>query len=303
MKTLSKIALGSVIAAAGATAQAGQLQTPNGTGTTVGNANLLFYVVDEGSHTSYTLQLVGQSVNGGNVNVNGVATATGSGYFTSADAQSSSTQGVVNKINGDTGFTYALGADTGLQKFISGATGPVVWGVIAGAYAPTGTDTQGNNLVITTGTDTSIVGVGDGALDTLTGQKLALDYTTLNTNYATTKDAFAAAPGTPKGVFGTTQSKAGTGLTLYGNAVAQGQAIDSASSAVSLYGLASNGTNAGTAIAFNLGSIYFDGTTLSFSGNQQSVPLPAAAWLFGSGLLGLVGIGRRRMNGVAAVAA
>ena len=34
--------------------------------------------------------------------------------------------------------------------------------------------------------------------------------------------------------------------------------------------------------------------TLQFSDNVGVVPLPAAAWLFGSGLLGLVGVARRK---------
>ena len=36
------------------------------------------------------------------------------------------------------------------------------------------------------------------------------------------------------------------------------------------------------------------GGTVTASGNTQVVPVPAAVWLFGSGLLGLVSIGRRR---------
>jgi hypothetical protein len=35
-------------------------------------------------------------------------------------------------------------------------------------------------------------------------------------------------------------------------------------------------------------------TSTSFSGNITPVPVPAAVWLFGSGLLGLVGIARRK---------
>ena len=31
-----------------------------------------------------------------------------------------------------------------------------------------------------------------------------------------------------------------------------------------------------------------------FEGNVSAVPIPAAVWLFGSGLLGLVGVARRR---------
>jgi hypothetical protein len=34
--------------------------------------------------------------------------------------------------------------------------------------------------------------------------------------------------------------------------------------------------------------------TLTFAANASAVPLPAAVWLFGSGLMGLVGVSRRR---------
>jgi hypothetical protein len=44
---------------------------------------------------------------------------------------------------------------------------------------------------------------------------------------------------------------------------------------------------AGPFIGYNAN---FDMTTLTV------VPIPAAAWLFGSGLLGLVGVARRRRN-------
>lgn len=40
----------------------------------------------------------------------------------------------------------------------------------------------------------------------------------------------------------------------------------------------------------------FPGFQPQFSGTLNQVPVPAAAWLFGSGLLGLVGIARRRRN-------
>ena len=38
----------------------------------------------------------------------------------------------------------------------------------------------------------------------------------------------------------------------------------------------------------------FDGFTGSWTMDIQEVPVPAAVWLFGSGLLGLVGVARRR---------
>lgn len=37
---------------------------------------------------------------------------------------------------------------------------------------------------------------------------------------------------------------------------------------------------------------------LHLEGTVQAVPIPAAVWLFGSGLLGLVGVARRKMKGV-----
>jgi len=51
---------------------------------------------------------------------------------------------------------------------------------------------------------------------------------------------------------------------------------------------------------YNLGSIELDANGHLFSTPISSVPLPAAVWLFGSGLLGLVGIGRRRQVAAAA---
>jgi hypothetical protein len=38
----------------------------------------------------------------------------------------------------------------------------------------------------------------------------------------------------------------------------------------------------------------FDGTNLTYGAAVSTVPVPAAAWLFGSGLIGLVGVARRR---------
>ena len=44
----------------------------------------------------------------------------------------------------------------------------------------------------------------------------------------------------------------------------------------------------------SLTDLFTDGESTSFSGNITPVPVPAAVWLFGSGLLGLVGIARRK---------
>ena len=50
--------------------------------------------------------------------------------------------------------------------------------------------------------------------------------------------------------------------------------------------------SAGQAVAMQVGP--FPGQAPSFQGTVSAVPVPAAVWLFGSGLLGLVGVARRK---------
>lgn len=288
MKMILKIAVGSALAAASMAAGAAQLVTPS-----TGNTNLLFYVADLTTHQTYTVDLIDTSVLGGSVSVNGVATTT-TGVFTTAQALSSTTQGVVNTVFGNTGFSYNLSGDTALTTFISGlaSTDSIGWGIYATGYNHLTPDVQGNSLVITTGNDASIVSISDTALTSSVTAAQQKDYNTLNTNFGTSKDTFTAAPGTANGVFGTSSST--TALTFYGNGMSTTQTIGGP--AVTLYGLTGNGTGSGQAIAYNLGAISFINDVLTFTGNQMSaVPLPAAAWLLGSGLLGLLGIGRRRI--------
>jgi hypothetical protein len=78
--------------------------------------------------------------------------------------------------------------------------------------------------------------------------------------------------------------------TLLGNGATIG-------SSQQMYMFATNGAGASST-----SNVYLGGTvTIDAAGNisVSNVPLPAAVWLFGSGLLGLIGVGRRR----AAVAA
>jgi hypothetical protein len=56
---------------------------------------------------------------------------------------------------------------------------------------------------------------------------------------------------------------------------------------------AKSGVNATSADAFNTGTMGFQGTP-NLVAASSPVPVPAAVWLFGSGLLGLLGVVRRR---------
>ena len=67
------------------------------------------------------------------------------------------------------------------------------------------------------------------------------------------------------------------------------------STAVQLFGFTGN-NSPGALQSYILGTATLDATgKLTITGNQTSVPLPAAVWLFGSGLLGLFGVARRRV--------
>jgi hypothetical protein len=106
---------------------------------------------------------------------------------------------------------------------------------------------------------------------------------------------------TNQGVFGTSISGGGTTLNLYNGGLDMSGVAPG--SAVTLYGVTGNGSGSGTTTAFSLGSAVFSlaNDTLTFTGNggNTPVPLPAAVWLLGSGLLGLAGVGRRRAVKVA----
>lgn len=51
---------------------------------------------------------------------------------------------------------------------------------------------------------------------------------------------------------------------------------------------------AGSADAFNTFTMSFDDDTYLTAASVSAVPVPAAAWLFASGLLGMIGVARRR---------
>jgi hypothetical protein len=95
-----------------------------------------------------------------------------------------------------------------------------------------------------------------------------------------------------------------TGNGLYGIAAQQKYGLIGASDMTSvgtasqLFGFTGNATS-GTLNSYILGSatLAADGT-LAITGAAAPVPLPAAVWLFGSGLMGLVGVSRRRKAAV-----
>ena len=65
---------------------------------------------------------------------------------------------------------------------------------------------------------------------------------------------------------------------------------------INFYFLHTSGVDYDTTILTNYGSWKLDTSgMLTYTSNATVVPVPAAAWLFGSGLLGLVGVARRKV--------
>jgi hypothetical protein len=289
MKTVSKVLMGAAVMAASAGAAHAGATLPS-----TDNSQLLFFVNDLTTHSTYTAILT-QTVNGAG------------GYFTSADANAAgATTGVVNTTTGDGNFSYSFATDSALQSFISSAQtagNTLDWGILAGAFTGTTQTTReitGNTLFVTMGTGNPINHVSESLMTANSTSTINTDVGKLNA-----QAPFDASNGTTNGVFGTSLSANGTPLTTEGIGYTEsGTAIGT--TAYNLYGFSSTGAAAGQGLVFQLGTATFNGTTLAFTGNAgttSTVPLPAAAWLFGSGLLGLFGIGRRRDRDSAGLAA
>lgn len=285
MRLSIRLAVAAAIAASAgfaATANAAKVQEPQ---PSTGNSDLLFFVSafnpGAGTHSTYTMSLNGNGTNGTAETVNGL--------FNIADATGGTAGATVN-YNADSNFTINVANDTALQGFISSSTtaGDVLeWGVIAGA------STGVNNVP---GQQVAFATVSDSGISINTAQSANLnqmlsglggDITTLVSKTADTYN------GTTAGVLGTSTSGTPNQLTFYGNSIAMANLGIGTSS--DLYAMTDSG--AASSENFSLGSLLFNGTALIFTANAgsgSSVPLPAGVVLFGSGLLGLAGIGRRK---------
>jgi hypothetical protein len=249
-----------------------------------GDGSLLFFVTDTKTNQTYT-DVLTQDVNG---------------YFSVAQATvPAPTNGIVNVLNGDANFSAPLGGDSVLTSFLTAAgSDPLSYGIISGAYSGalgSGQRATGKVRIVATSLNQSSVLTNlQSQIVNATPSGLNVDVNSLNLN-------LGGASSTNQGVFGTTTSAGGTALNLYAGGLDMSGVAPG--TAVTLYGVTGNGTAGGSTTAFSLGTAIFSlaTDTLTFTGNGGStpVPLPAAVWLLGSGLLGLAGVGRRRAAKVA----
>ena len=278
MKTSVSIAAAVAVALAGAGAANAAAIVPS-----TNNGSLMFFITDATKSITYTAVLT-QDVNS---------------YFTSAQATSPApTNGVLNTINGDAGFTVNLSTDTNLTGaggFLS-QTGSdaLTWGIIAGAYTGTLGSAQRPTGKM------RLIGTSDTNADALAFQETQIvnaAATGLNNDVQALNLNLGVGSSTASGVICATGSAA---CSFYGSSQVVNNPVGSATT---LYAWTGNGSGNGSATAYSLGTASFGvagADILSFTGNGSSpVPLPAAFWLFGSGLLGLAGISRRRAGTLA----
>jgi hypothetical protein len=285
MKTMTKVVLGGAMLAGAVAAHASTTPVPLPST----DASELILVVHASGGSAYDLVL-GETVGNG-----------AGSYFNTTDATTGGAgapvEGVsVGTVTGETGFTLSLSGDTALTTFLSGVSGQTItWGIYGGAYSgstPTTRGVQGAATYVTTGTNATILPVSEATIANAGATDLTTDLKGLNGG------SFDSFSGQANGYM----TKVGTvnaNFNFYGTGVAQGSAFGNTEN---LYGLTGNGAaTGGQALAYLLGTVTFNGTSLSFTGIPASpVPIPAAGWLLGSGLLGMLGISRRRREARAA---
>lgn len=97
---------------------------------------------------------------------------------------------------------------------------------------------------------------------------------------------------------GTSGNVGGSG-DLYGTGASDVVSGTGASNVTTLYGVTGGASASATTYSYILGQLELTASgVLETVGSSSTVPLPAAVWLFGSGLLGLAGVGRRRSSAV-----
>jgi hypothetical protein len=277
MNNLIKLAVAGALVAGAASAQA-TIALPSS-----GASDLILFAQDTVSGTSFAEDL-GVTIN----------TALPTSDLL---ASGSPTTDFVDTLSGIS-IPSSIAESSTLSTFLSAAgSDQVQWAVEAAQFPTSATNTNdkvtGTTKMISTTSQTashitSIV--VSPSYNTAIGD-FEQDVNTLN-GFVNAQNATAT-----NGVWGTAAAFGGATASLNWNGtgpITSGVFLNVSSV---LYGLTGNG-GTGQLQSYDLGSFSLSSAgVLTFTANGgSSVPLPAAVWLLGSGLLGLAGVGRRRAN-------
>ncbi len=215
--------------------------------------------------------------------------------------QSGST--VVASYAGDTGMTVGsliglsgtktvLSGDSNLQKLFNadGAGDTVVFGILGAQASGTGYTTPGVAQLLTTTT----LNTAPSARNTVLSGYLTVytsGITSLNSNLLTANSVEGSNP-TTSGIW---DMQTTTGMAYWGGGLSTG--LPSTTASTNLYYVTAGTGGSFGSLSSTLeetATLSASGLVLTGSGSPPPVPLPAAVWLFGSGLLGLAGVARRK---------
>jgi hypothetical protein len=282
MKNLVRFAVAGAMLAGFATAQAQSLPS-------TGSSDLWLFVADTSTGTTFAEDL-GSS-------------ASISKLLPTASLAAAGTDFSSNNPVALSGANLNIAASSGLSTFLGGVGSDNVEWAVLGAQYPTSTNAKG--------TTEAPGGIDVVASEpTIQGSQLAqkgfsdiqLIASSFNSDLAyvngTGTSLKWSAGSSTNNIWGAGTGDVGGSTTLYEtgpdqSGIALGQSV-------SLFGITGNGGK-GQLQTYDLGdnlTLSANGTLTVSSGSTTPppppVPLPAAVWLFGSGLLGLLGVGRRR---------
>jgi hypothetical protein len=278
MKNLVRFAVAGALLAGFATAQAQSLPS-------TGSSDLWLFVADTSTGTTFAEDL-GSSASINKLLPSSSLLATGTDFSSDKPVSLS-------------GASLNIAASGGLSTFL-GSTGSdtLEWGVLGAQYPTTtnakaATEAPGGIVVL-------------ASEPTIQGSQLAQDsFGNIQTIASSFNNDLAYVNGTgvslkwsagssTTNVWGAGTGDIGGSTNLYNqgpdqSGIALGQSV-------SLFGITGDGGK-GQLQTYDLGdnlTLSSNGTLTISSASTSPVPLPAAVWLFGSGLLGLLGVGRRR---------
>jgi hypothetical protein len=182
-----------------------------------------------------------------------------------------------------------IGPDQNLTTFLAqdGGKDQFSFGILAAGQktgGATGNNPGGNVVEFT-----SPQSIALSNLNVPSAGSIATTLASVLSTVTTLNGVLPAAPGASGDVTGLFNAATSAEFDLYANSIT---AVTPLGTDVNLYAMTGNTTKAASGQLYTAGLV-----TMTAGGTLESVapvPLPAAVWLLGSGLLGLLGVGRRR---------